>query len=66
MYKIIIKSTILLCSYLKIKKFIFVIQNRTSQRNNQIFESFRTDCFAFTAWVINKAFTQDLLSTKQE
>ena len=52
----IIKKTI--CSNSKIKKSIFIIQYRISQRINQIFEILGLYCFAFTALTINKTFTQ--------
>ena len=52
----IIKNTI--CSNSKIKKSIFIIQYRISQRINQIFEILGLYCFAFTALTINKTFTQ--------
>ena len=45
------------CPNSKIKKSIFVIQYRISQRIDQIFEIFELYCFAFTALVIDKIFT---------
>ena len=42
----------------KIKKSIFIIQFRISQRINQVFEILRLYCFAFTALAIDKTFTQ--------
>ena len=52
----ITKNTI--CSNSKVKKSIFIIQYRISQRINQIFEIVELYCFAFTALAINKTFTQ--------
>ena len=46
------------CPNSKIKKSIFFIQYRISQRIKQIFESFGLCCFAFTALAIDKTFTQ--------
>ena len=45
-------------SKLKIKKSIFIVLYRISQRINQIFEILGLYCFAFTALVIDKTFTQ--------
>ena len=47
-----------LCPNLKIKKFMFIIQYRISQRINQIFEILGMYCFAFTALTIDKIFKQ--------
>ena len=47
-----------MCPNSKLKKSIFVIQYRISQRINQIFEILRLYCFAFTALALEKTFTQ--------
>ena len=52
----ITKNTI--CPNFKIKKLIFLIQHRISQRNNQIFKIFGLYWFAFTALAIEETFTQ--------
>ena len=52
----ITKNTV--CPNSKMKKLIFIIQNRKSQHINQIFEILGMYCFAFTALAINKTFTQ--------
>ena len=50
-----------------LKKAIFIIQYRISQRINQIFEILGPYCFAFTALEIDKTFTQrNFLPTKIE
>ena len=51
----IVKNTI--CSNSKIKKSIFIIQYRISQRIDHIFEILGLYGFAFTALAINKTFT---------
>ena len=46
------------CPNSKIKKSIFIILYRILQRINQIFEILGVYCFAFTAFAIDKSFTQ--------
>ena len=59
------KNTI--CPNSKIRKSIFIIQYRISQRINQIFEILGLYCFAFTALAIKKTFTQrNILPSKIE
>ena len=52
----ITKNTI--CPNLKINKSMFLIQYRISQPINHIFEILELYCFAFTALVTDKTFTQ--------
>ena len=58
----ITKSTI--CPNAKIKKSMFIIQYRISPRINQICEILELYCFAFTALVIDKTFTQRKFNPK--